>query len=41
QPTQQFVTVEQVGELAVFLAGPNAGSISGSNYSIDGGWTAE
>ena len=41
QPTQQFVTVEQVGELAVFLAGPGAASITGSNYSIDGGWTAE
>jgi 3-hydroxybutyrate dehydrogenase len=41
QPTQQFVTVEQVGELALFLAGPGAASITGSNYSIDGGWTAE
>jgi len=41
QPTQQFVTVEQVGALAVFLAGPGAASITGSNYSIDGGWTAE
>ena len=41
QPTQQFVTVEQVGALALFLAGRGAASITGANYSIDGGWTAE
>jgi 3-hydroxybutyrate dehydrogenase len=41
QPTQQFVTVEQVADLAVFLAGPGASAITGANYSIDGGWTAE
>jgi 3-hydroxybutyrate dehydrogenase len=41
QPTGQFVTVEQVAALAVFLAGEEAASITGSNYSIDGGWTAQ
>ncbi len=41
QPSQQFVTIEQVADIAVFLAGPRAASITGSNYSIDGGWTAE
>ncbi len=41
QPTQQFVTVEQVAALAVFLSGAAAASITGANYSIDGGWTAE
>ncbi|MDX2201658.1 MAG: 3-hydroxybutyrate dehydrogenase [Hyphomicrobiaceae bacterium] len=41
QPTGQFVTVEQVAALAVFLAGEEAASITGANYSIDGGWTAQ
>jgi 3-hydroxybutyrate dehydrogenase len=41
QPTRQFVTVEQVAALTVFLASEAAVSITGSNYSIDGGWTAE
>jgi 3-hydroxybutyrate dehydrogenase len=41
QPTGQFVTVDQVGALAVFLASDAAASITGSNYSIDGGWTAQ
>ncbi len=41
QPTQQFVTVEQVAALALFLAGSDAAAITGANYTIDGGWTAE
>jgi 3-hydroxybutyrate dehydrogenase len=41
QPTKQFVTVEQVADLAVYLCSDSASSITGANLSIDGGWTAE
>ena len=40
QPTKQFVTVEQVAALAVFLCREEAASITGANLSMDGGWTA-
>src|SRR3982750_1146289 len=41
QPTKQFVTVDQVGALALFLCGDDAAQITGANLTIDGGWTAE
>src|SRR5215204_2621492 len=40
QPTKEFVTSEQVAALALFLCSDDAAQITGSNYSIDGGWTA-
>jgi 3-hydroxybutyrate dehydrogenase len=40
QPTKQFVTVEQVADLAVFLCAPSAAQITGANMTMDGGWTA-
>ena len=40
QPTKEFVTVEQVATLALFLCGEDAAQITGANFSIDGGWTA-
>jgi 3-hydroxybutyrate dehydrogenase len=41
QPSKRFGTVEQIGAMAVFLASDAAIAVTGSNYSIDGGWTAE
>ena len=41
QPTKEFVTSEQVAALALFLCSDDAAQITGTNLSIDGGWTAE
>lgn len=41
QPTKKFVQVEEIGALAVFLCREEAGNVTGANWSIDGGWTAE
>lgn len=41
QPTKEFVTVEQIAGLAVFLCSPSADAINGAELSIDGGWTAQ
>ncbi len=41
QPTKQFVTVDQVASLALYLASDAAANITGANISIDGGWTAQ
>ena len=40
QPTKEFVTVEQVAALAVFLCSDAAKSITGTTLPMDGGWTA-
>ena len=40
QPSKEFVKVEDIAALALFLAGANAAGINGASYSIDGGWTA-
>jgi 3-hydroxybutyrate dehydrogenase len=41
QPMLTYSTPENIGALAVFLAGDTAATITGSAYSIDGGWTAQ
>ncbi len=40
QPTREFVTVEQVAALALFLCQDAAKSITGAILPMDGGWTA-
>jgi 3-hydroxybutyrate dehydrogenase len=41
QPTKEFVTVDQVAALALYLCSDAAASVTGTNISIDGGWTAQ
>jgi 3-hydroxybutyrate dehydrogenase len=41
QPSLQFTTTEQLGELAVFLCSPAADNIRGVAWSVDGGWLAQ
>ncbi|MEY4722233.1 MAG: D-beta-hydroxybutyrate dehydrogenase [Pseudomonadota bacterium] len=41
QPTKSFVQPSDIGEMAVFLCRDAAANITGSNISMDGGWTAE
>lgn len=41
QPSQEFVTPEQIGAFAVFLCSEAADQIRGQALSIDGGWTAQ
>ena len=41
QPTKEFVTVEEVAALALYLASDAAKAITGALLPIDGGWTAQ
>lgn len=41
QPTRRFVQPEEVAEMAFYLTGDIARSITGAALSIDGGWTAK
>jgi 3-hydroxybutyrate dehydrogenase len=41
QPMLAFSTPESIGALTVFLCGDAAATMTGSAYSIDGGWVAQ
>lgn len=41
QPTKEFVKVEDIAGLALFLTTPAANQINGAALNIDGGWTAQ
>lgn len=41
QPTRRFVTVEEIGALAVFLCTDAGRSITGAALPVEGGWTAQ
>ncbi|MFC5313621.1 3-hydroxybutyrate dehydrogenase [Azospirillum rugosum] len=41
QPSGEFVTPDQLGQLAVFLCSDAAAQMTGANLTMDGGWTAQ
>jgi 3-hydroxybutyrate dehydrogenase len=41
QPSLQFTTPQQLGELAVFLCQAAAANVRGQAWAVDGGWTAQ
>jgi 3-hydroxybutyrate dehydrogenase len=41
QPSGEFVTPEQLGDLAVFLCSGAASEVRGQAWAMDGGWTSQ
>ncbi|MDX4947377.1 MULTISPECIES: 3-hydroxybutyrate dehydrogenase [Providencia] len=41
QPSGQFVTPQQIGELALFLCSESANQVRGVAWNMDGGWVAQ
>ena len=41
QPSQEFVTPEQLGEVTAFLCSPGTDQVRGAAWTVDGGWTAQ
>lgn len=41
EPSQRFTTADQVASAVLFLASDAADNITGINFAMDGGWTAQ
>jgi 3-hydroxybutyrate dehydrogenase len=41
EPSMQFTTPQELGELAVFLCSPAGNNVRGVAWNMDGGWTAQ
>lgn len=41
EPTKKFTQVEEIGAFAAFLCREEAANMTGGNYAMDGGWTAQ
>lgn len=41
QAVKEFISVDKIAELALFLANENASAITGSSFALDGGWTSQ
>jgi 3-hydroxybutyrate dehydrogenase len=41
EPSMQFTTPEELGELAVFFCSKSANNVRGVAWNMDGGWTAQ
>lgn len=41
QVVKEFVPIETISKMAVFLASDNAATITGTAIPIDGGWSAQ
>jgi 3-hydroxybutyrate dehydrogenase len=41
QPSLQFVTPAQLGDLTVFLCSPGGDNVRGAAWNVDGGWLAQ
>jgi 3-hydroxybutyrate dehydrogenase len=41
EPSMQFTTPEELGELALFFCSPAANNVRGAAWNMDGGWAAQ
>ena len=41
EPSMQFTTPDELGELAVFFCSPAANNVRGVAWNMDGGWAAQ